>query len=149
MQFKWEKIGIKTRVDKNQLSIFDPYRKKYILATPEEEVRQFVLYQLRVELGYPINTISVERQVKYLNMRKRFDALVYVGGKPKILIECKASHISLTQRVFDQVCEYNFVLKVPFLMITNGPTSLFAQIDFENKTHKLIDNLPDYYSLSN
>lgn len=149
MQFKWEKIGIQTRVDKNKLEIFDPFRKKYVVATPEEEVRQFTLYTICKYLDYPKNCISVERQLMYNKRKKRFDALIYIDGKPTILIECKARDITLNQSVFDQVCAYNFVLRVPYLMITNGHSSFYAKVDFEKKTYQFIENLPNYKSLIN
>lgn len=149
MQFKWEKIGIQTRVDKNQLYIFDPFRKRHILATPEEEVRQFTLYTLCTDKGYPANAIAVERQITYLKRKKRFDAMVYLDGQPIALIECKAAHIPLKQAVFNQVCEYNFVLRVPYLMITNGHSSICARVNHVTKKYEFIHSLPDYNSLSN
>lgn len=148
MQFKWENLGIKTRVDKNHIYIFDPFRKKYIVATPEEEVRQFTLFKLCRDQGYPHNAFAIERQITYLRRKKRFDILVYLENQPVVLIECKAGHIALNQRVFDQVCQYNFVLKVPFLMITNGAASLYAHVNYDEKTYVIIDRLPDYNSLS-
>jgi type I site-specific restriction-modification system R (restriction) subunit len=149
VQFKWENLGIKTRVDKNQLYLFDPYRKKYILATPEEEVRQFTLYQLVHNKGYPSNSIAVERQLLYNNRKKRFDILVYVQHKPTILIECKSADIQLSQKVFDQVSTYNFTLQVPYLLITNGRQSICAKLDTELRQHIFLEELPSYNSLIN
>ncbi len=148
MQFNWENIGIKTRVDKNGLSFFDPVRKRYIRSTPEEEVRQWIIYQLVHQLGYPINKIAIEKQINYLNKKKRFDILIYGETNPVFLIECKAPHIRLTQATLNQVAEYNFTLKVPFLMISNGVKHLVCKVNVKEKSFQYLDHIPDYKSLA-
>ncbi|MBI1306206.1 MAG: restriction endonuclease subunit R [Bacteroidetes bacterium] len=149
MQFNWESIGIKIRVEKNGIYIFDPYRKKYILATPEEEVRQYTLFRLTTQLNYPANSIAVERQIQYGSRVKRFDILVYADGKPFLLIECKAPHIELSDKTFAQAGEYNHVLKVPFIAITNGRQLICAAFDNVEKTHHFLPDFPAYNRVSN
>lgn len=147
MQFNWENIGIKTRVEKNKLYFFDPIRKRYLQTTPEEEVRQWVIYHLTQVLDYPITNISVEKQIKYLNRNKRFDILIYKAAKPIFLIECKAPQISVDQTTLNQISTYNFVLEVPYLLITNGAKQICCKVDSANKTYAFLESIPTYKSL--
>jgi hypothetical protein len=147
VQFNWENIGIKTRVEKNKIYFFDPIRKRYLLVTPEEEVRQWVIHHLTSVLGYPSTTISVEKQIKYLNRNKRFDVLVYKDSKPALLIECKAPHIAIDQSALNQIATYNFVLQVPYLLLTNGTKQICCSVDSLNKTYEFLEALPTYKEL--
>ena len=104
-------------------------------------MRQWFIYVLVNELGYPKNNISVEREIKYHNRRKRFDILIYKDSTPVMLIECKAPEIPLTQKVFDQLSTYNFELKVPYLVITNGKNHISCQVDLAKKTFHFLKNL--------
>lgn len=147
MQFNWENIGIKTRVEKNQLYFFDPIRKKYLVVTPEEEVRQWLIHHLTTDLDYPINSISIEKQITYFNRKKRFDLLIYKDAKPVLLVECKAPHIKITQETLDQIGTYNFTLKVPYLLISNGANQICCQLNFENNSYEFLKSIPLYKSL--
>ena len=147
MQFNWENIGIKTRVEKNKMYFFDPIRKRYLLVTPEEEVRQWVIHHLTTVLDYPRTTIAVEKQIKYLNKNKRFDILIYKGSKPALLVECKAPRVPIDQSTLNQIATYNFVLQVPYLLITNGSKQICCRVDFENMTYEFLEALPTYKSL--
>ncbi|MCB9261463.1 MAG: type I restriction enzyme HsdR N-terminal domain-containing protein [Flavobacteriales bacterium] len=144
MQFNWEKLGIKTRVEKNTLYIFDPIRKKYIQETPEEQVRQFVIYHLVQDLGYPAASISVEKQITYLKLKKRFDILIFANGQPKLLIECKAPFVELSEDTIHQIAQYNFALNAPFFAITNGRNSLIYRVDTKSKKIISENDFPPY-----
>lgn len=101
--------------------IFDPIRKKWILLTAEEWVRQHVIAYLVQTECLPAGLIAVERMIKYNQLAKRFDVLLYnTLGKPTMLIECKAPEVNLTGETLFQIATYNMVFKVPFLFITNG-----------------------------
>lgn len=147
MQFNWENIGIKTRVEKNKLYFFDPIRKRYLLTTPEEEVRQWLIYHLTQVLDYPLAAISVEKQINYLRRKKRFDILIYKNGQPVFLIECKAPHIDISQSTLNQIATYNFVLNVPYLLLTNGANQLCCEVDSVQKTYTFLESIPSYKSL--
>ncbi|MDD2636612.1 MAG: type I restriction enzyme HsdR N-terminal domain-containing protein [Bacteroidales bacterium] len=101
--------------------IFDDIRKKWIVCTPEEWVRQNLIMFLIKDLKFPINYIAVEKGLKIAGREFRFDALVYDRGfKPLVVVECKAPEIGLDQSVFDQVLHYNYEINAPFFLITNG-----------------------------
>ena len=129
----------------NKVSIFDSIRKKFILLTPEEWVRQHVVEFLLVEKKYPKSLINVEKIVKVNGMNKRYDAVVFnPDGSIFLLIECKAPEIKIDQKTFDQIARYNLSLNAQYLMVTNGLNHYFCQMDFENEKYTFLKELPKY-----
>jgi type I site-specific restriction endonuclease len=101
--------------------VFDPIRKKFVKLTPEEGVRQHVIRTLTGCYGYPETHLAVEYGFKYNKRQYRADVVVFNRAlKPALLVECKASSVNLTMDVIDQVVRYNYVLDVPWILITNG-----------------------------
>jgi hypothetical protein len=101
--------------------IFDPLRKRWVVLTPEEWVRQnFLQYIIHVK-KYPASLIAVEKEISLGELKKRFDIVVYdKNSKPWMIIECKEMNVTLDKKVLDQVLRYNVILQVPYLIITNG-----------------------------
>ena len=131
----------------NKVSIFDEIRKKFIILTPEEWVRQHVVRFLLEEKKYPKPLINVEKVLKVNGLRKRYDVVVFNSdGSIFILIECKAPQIKITQTTFDQIARYNMTMKAQFLMVTNGLNHYFCKMDFENEKYVFLENLPNYNS---
>ena len=129
----------------NKLSIFDVIRKKFVLLTPEEWVRQHVVHELLYIKNYPISLISVERVVKINTMNKRYDVVVFrPNGQIEILIECKAPSIKITQETFDQIARYNFELRSSYLYVTNGLNHYFCQMDYSNNKYIFLRDYPNY-----
>jgi hypothetical protein len=129
----------------NKVSIFDEIRKKFIILTPEEWVRQHVVQFLLEEKNYPKSHINVEKVLKVNGLRKRYDVVVYKpDGSIFILIECKAPEIKIAQATFDQIARYNMTLDAQFLMVTNGLDHYFCQMDFENEKYQFLADLPNY-----
>ena len=128
--------------------IFDKIRKKYVILTPEEWVRQNFIAYLIDEKSYPATLISVETEVKLFKVKKRTDILVFQNtGKPLMIVECKAAEIKIDQQVFDQIARYNMALKVNYLVVTNGLSHYCCYLDYENNSYQFIENIPDYGSL--
>jgi len=129
----------------NKMYILDLIRKKNLLLTPEEWVRQHCINFLNSELGYPKSLINVEKQIKIHGRLKRYDIVVYTPqGSVNILVECKAPSILISQDTFDQIAKYNMTLNSMYLMLTNGKDHYFCFMDFENKTYRFISELPKY-----
>ena len=127
------------------MSIFDEIRKKFIVLTPEEWVRQHVVCFLMDEKKYPKSLINVEKVLKVNGLSKRYDAVVFnPDGSIKVLVECKAPEVKITQATFDKIARYNLTLKAQFLMVTNGLNHYFCQMDFENEAYVFLSQLPDY-----
>jgi len=129
----------------NKAAIFDEIRKKFIILTPEEWVRQHVVQFLLEEKKYPKSLINVEKVLHVNGLRKRYDIVVFnPDGSINVLIECKAPEIRITQNTFDQIARYNMTMKAQFLMVTNGLNHYFCQMDFENEKYQFLPELPDY-----
>lgn len=131
--------------NKNKLFIFDFIRKKEVLLTPEEWVRQHFLRYLVDEKKYPISLIAVEKKLKVYQTVKRTDIVVYnQTAKPEIIVECKAPNVALSQTVFDQIARYNLKLDARFLVVTNGLQHFYCQIDSENERYFFLEDIPTY-----
>jgi hypothetical protein len=133
--------GFRTRNEQGKDFIFDSLRKKWLLLTPEEWVRQnFVQYLLQVR-NYPAALVAIEKELVLGELKKRFDILVYDRDhRPWMMIECKAAAISLDEAVLQQVLRYNITVPVNYLVITNGSLTYAWQRN-GNKL-ELIDELP-------
>jgi hypothetical protein len=129
----------------NKVAIFDEIRKKFVILTPEEWVRQNVVRFLLEEKKYPKSYINVEKLIKINDLNKRYDIVVFQpNGEIFLLIECKAPEVQISQQTFDQIARYNLVLNAKHLMITNGLNHYFCQIDFENEKYTFLRDLPNY-----
>ena len=139
--------NFKLKSSENKTLIFDKLRKKYVVLTPEEWVRQHFVHFLIDQKKYPETLIAIEKQLTINNLKKRTDILIFNSdGKPEVVIECKAPSIKISQKTFDQIARYNLQLKADFLIVTNGLTHFYCKMDFKNKTYIFLKNLPDYKS---
>ena len=124
---------LKIRESGSRKEVFDPVRQKWVVMTPEEHVRQvFILYLLNVK-QLPLSHLSVEHAVTVNGMTQRYDLVVFDDAlQPYMVVECKAPHIKLTQKVVEQAGRYNSILKAPLLCVTNGLEHKVFRIDFES-----------------
>ncbi len=132
----------KIKEENDREFIFDEVRKKWIMLTPEEWVRQnFLQYLVQIK-KYPASLIAVEKEIKLGDLKKRFDIVVYDSNtKPWMIVECKEMNVTLDKSVLDQVLRYNISLKVPYLIITNGRYCMALKL--ENNSMNEINALPD------
>jgi hypothetical protein len=101
--------------------LFDPVRKIWVSLTEEEWVRQNFIQFLVQEMKYPVTLMAVEKEIQLGELKKRFDVLVYDRNhQPWMLVECKASAITLDEKVFQQILRYHITVPASFLIITNG-----------------------------
>ena len=113
--------NVSLKKDNGKVWIFDIIRKKYVVLTPEEWVRQHFLHMLIDRHGYPKSLFKIESSLKYNRLQKRSDILVHDRtGKPWMLIECKSPELKLTQKAFNQVAVYNMSVGAKYLVVTNG-----------------------------
>ncbi len=138
----------RTRERGGKQEIFDPIRRKYVRLTPEEWVRQhFVQYLIR-EHDVPRGLVAVEHAFTDRQMPRRADVVVHDRrGAPLLIAECKAPGVAIGQDTFDQVARYNRVLRVPYLVVTNGLEHYACRIDFEGASYRFLDELPLYDDL--
>jgi hypothetical protein len=129
----------------NKVSIFDEIRKKFIILTPEEWVRQHTVQFLLREKKYPKSYINVEKTITLNGIRKRYDLVVFKpNGELFLLVECKAPEVAITQQTFDQIARYNLKLNADHLMVTNGVNHYFCTMDFEKEQYVFLKELIDY-----
>ena len=134
--------------NENKTLIFDIIRKKFVILTPEEWVRQHTLHFLITEKKYPVSYINVEKQLLINDSVKRYDIVTFKNdGDVEIIIECKAPSIPINQVTFDQIARYNLALNSNLLMVTNGLTHYFCKMDIKNKRYLFLRDLPKYNQL--
>lgn len=136
---------LKIRSTAEQQDIWDPIRRKYVQATPEEIVRQLFIHYLLDEQKTTATRISVERQIMVYGQRRRYDLMIHDRtGAPLVLIEVKAPKINLDQSVLDQIARYNMVMNVAFLIVTNGAQTWCMRIDPDNQKVNYMADIPDF-----
>jgi hypothetical protein len=139
-------FNVRIKHENNKAYVFDEIRKKWILLTPEEWVRQHLINHLVTQKIVPASLISVEKEINLNNTRKRYDAVVYNKTmNPVLLIECKAPDVPITETTLEQTLRYNLILGVNYLLMTNGLKQFVIQV--ENGKAKLISDLPNYNEL--
>ncbi|MTI32794.1 type I restriction enzyme HsdR N-terminal domain-containing protein [Xanthovirga aplysinae] len=125
--------------------IFDFIRKKYLVLTPEEWVRQHFVHYLVNQLKYPKGLIQLEGGLKYNRLSKRSDIVVFDQlGEAFLLTECKAPSVKITSKVFEQAATYNYSLKAKFVVVTNGLQHFCCQLDYDQSQTVMLDYIPPF-----
>lgn len=137
-----------TQKDGDDVSIFDRLRKKFVALTPEENVRQHFVEYLIKERAFPAGLMNNEIAIVQNGIKRRCDTVVFDRtGEPLMIVENKAPHVKITQEVFNQIYRYNLVLKVKYLVVTNGMVNYCCKVDYENRRCHFLPNIPLYDSL--
>ena len=128
--------------------IFDFLRRKYVALTPEEWVRQHFTHYLVEHKGYPKGLLGNEIELQIGDKRLRCDSILYNKvAQPQMIIEYKAPTVPLQQKVFDQVSAYNLLLRVDYLVISNGMEHYCCKMDYEHQKYLFLQEIPDYEKL--
>lgn len=128
--------------------ILDVIRRQYVALTPEEWVRQHFVHFLIEHKGYPQSLMANEVQLKLNGMSRRCDTVVYDRAlRPRVIIEYKAPSVSITQRVFEQICRYNIVLQVDYLIVSNGLVHYCCKVDYANRSYTFVEDIPEYSNI--
>tara|TARA_B110000902_G_scaffold246042_1_gene300713 strand:+ start:1101 stop:1550 length:450 start_codon:yes stop_codon:yes gene_type:complete len=136
---------LKMKSEGEKTYIFDVVRKKYLLLTPEEWVRQNFIHYLNKEKKYPLGLMGVEQMVKYNSLKTRADIVMYnTEGKANIIVECKAPDVKITQDTFNQIAKYNSQLKVKYLLVTNGINHYCCEMNYEKNEIVFLEEVPTY-----
>ena len=129
-------------------SVFDLIRRKFVALTPEEWVRQHFVNFLLTEKSYPQTLIANEIQINLNGQKRRCDTVVYNReAEPVMIIEYKAPYVNVTQAVFDQIARYNIVLKVKYLIVSNGINHYCCRMDYQKQTYDYMPEIPSYADL--
>ena len=125
--------------------IFDLVRRRFVLLTPEEWVRQNFMRYLAEEKKYPESLMAVEKQITLNGKLFRFDLLVYRrNGQPLLIAEVKAPGVKISQETFDQVVRYNMALKVERVVVSNGLQHFVCEIDYKINNYKFLREVPEF-----
>lgn len=129
----------------NKAFILDVIRRQYVALTPEEWVRQHFIHFLIGHKNYPQSLMANEVQLKLNGMSRRCDTVVYDRTlRPRVIIEYKAPTVNITQKVFDQICRYNIVLQVDYLIVSNGITHYCCKVDYNTRSYSFLKEIPIY-----
>lgn len=136
--------------EKGKTLIWDSLRNKFVTLTPEEEVRQRFVATLITQKGYPAGRMGNEISLIQNNLKRRCDTVVYDKfGYPCAIIEYKAPNIEITQEVFNQITRYNSVLKVEYIIVSNGIRNYCCKIDYQNNRYTFLKDIPNYNDINN
>ena len=142
------KYPFRIKTEGTHQMIFDRIRKKWLVLTPEEWVRQHMLRYLAEDKNYPSSLMAIEMGLQLNGTKKRCDIAMYNNkGEAIALVECKAPTIKITQAAFDQIARYNMELKVKYLIVTNGLKHYCCVIDFDKKDYQFLNGVPNYQDL--
>lgn len=134
-----------TKKDQGKVWIFDIIRKKYVVLTPEEWVRQHFIHHLIQNHQYPKSLFRIESSLAYNKVQKRSDILIRDRtGKPWMLVECKAASIKLSQNAFNQIAVYNMTVGASYLAVTNGMIHYCWRAPDLGKEAVFLDRFPDF-----
>ncbi|MDX1284954.1 MAG: type I restriction enzyme HsdR N-terminal domain-containing protein [Draconibacterium sp.] len=139
------KYAFRIRTEGGRKMIYDSIRKKFVVLTPEEWVRQnFIQYLIKVK-KYPESLMAVEKQIMVNQQARRFDLLIYLrNGQPSLIAEFKAPSVKVSQETFDQVVRYNMALRVERVVVSNGLQHFACEIDYIHNSYSFLHEVPEY-----
>lgn len=138
-------INPRLRKEKGQIKIWDMLRHEYVALTPEEWVRQHFTSFLANDMGYPTVLMANEVSISLNGMARRCDTVVYDNSlRARMIVEYKRPDVKITQRVFDQICRYNIVMQVDFLIVSNGIEHYCCRMDYTKNTYSFMRDIPQY-----
>jgi hypothetical protein len=140
---------LKLKKESGRLMVFDIFRQKYLVLTPEEHVRQHFARYLIEERSYPASLMMTEYSLRLNRMSKRCDIIVFNRKREAVvLVECKSPDVKISQAVFDQVARYNIAFSVAYLMVTNGLKHYCCKVDFSSGDVLFLKEIPSYSSIT-
>lgn len=143
MKLNLPNYPLRLKNEDNKQYIFDEFRKKFLVCTPEEWVRQHFLHYMVHEKEFPKSLIAVEQGIKIEGNQLRCDIVAYDRkAKPLAIVECKAPEVKITQETFNQILRYNYKLQVPYLIVTNGISHFCCHVDYATQKCKYLEQIP-------
>ncbi|MEL7119753.1 MAG: type I restriction enzyme HsdR N-terminal domain-containing protein [Bacteroidota bacterium] len=135
---------LKIKKEAGQSHIWDLVRKKWLVLQPEELVRQLIVLYL-IDHGYNANRFSIERGIVVVEEQRRCDLIIYDKDMNIFMVvECKAPKVPVKDLTYAQLNQYNYSLRVPYLMVSNGRKNLIYSIDHEAQKSRIVEELPAY-----
>ena len=135
-----KKYNFQIKEDKSVWYIFDEVRKKWLILTPEEWVRQHIIFFIKYKKKIAKSAFIIEKKIVLNQQTKRLDILLYKKSEPFVLVECKAPEIALTQSTFEQAARYNSQIKSKYILLTNGLKHIYFEYDRINNEYKVVND---------
>jgi hypothetical protein len=135
---------LKLSQKEGQVYVWDQIRKKHLVLTPEEWVRQHLIHYFISELQVPLAAFSLEGGFRLNGKLKRSDILIYKNAQPCLLVECKAPQVKISQDTFDQASRYNMHYQLPYLAISNGLEHYWLRIKEGGKSYYFTEKLEPF-----
>ena len=149
MTINLSKYTLQLQRTPNGIQVFDKLRQKFVAYTPEEDIRQRFVAYLTTDLAFPAGLMNNEVSINQNGIKRRCDTIVFDrNGKPAMVIEFKAPTVQITQDVFNQIYRYNIVLRVKYLIVTNGREIYCCRNDYTNNRCEFIKTIPNYNDLT-
>ncbi|MHB1920794.1 MAG: type I restriction enzyme HsdR N-terminal domain-containing protein [Chitinophagaceae bacterium] len=125
--------------------IFDEIRKKYVVLTPEEWVRQnMIRYLIRIK-HFPPTLMSIEKEIMLGTLKKRYDLVIYNRDSlPWMMVECKSLDIPISDKTLEQILRYHQVLAVHYLVLTNGKQTYCMGRSGPYQNFEFLPDLPEF-----
>ena len=148
MPLNFPPYSLKFRYHLEKQEVWDIVRKRWVVLTPEELVRQHLIHYLHEDKGYPLSLMAVEKGLKVNGQSRRTDLVIYNKElKPLLIAECKAPEVTVNGATFDQAARYNITLQVPYLLITNGMEHFCCAVDLKEEKVNYLKSIPLYREL--
>lgn len=136
---------LKLSRSQNKTYVFDVLRKKNLLLTPEEWVRQHWIHFLHEHKNYPKSLMQAEGGLLLNELQKRSDLIIFnTQGEKILLAEFKAPGVKISEKTFEQISRYNSIHKIPLLLVSNGLHHYYCRINFEEGSYTFLTDLPNY-----
>lgn len=146
-QLSFPQYSFKVKTEDGKQQIFDELRRKFIVLTPEEWVRQHVIKYLIEEKGYPPLLIAIEKAISVNGLSRRCDIICYNSkGEVLLMVECKAPKVKITQETFDQVVRYHLSINAKSIVVTNG-INHYACLILDNE-YSFLKEIPEFLALN-
>ena len=141
-------FDIKLKGTPEKQAVYDVLRRKYVALTPEEWVRQHFIHFLISQKHFPQSLLANEVKLQVGNKTLRADSVLYDKNlHPRMIVEYKAPHIQITQKVFEQITAYNSLLHVDYLIVSNGMSHFCCRINYADNAYEFLKDIPDYSEL--
>lgn len=128
-----------------RLTVYDVWRRRRVVLTPEEWVRQHFAHMLVSCKGVMAGRIANEISIDLNGTSRRCDTVVYDSAmRPLMIVEYKAPDIAVTAKVFDQIARYAMVLRAPYLVVSNGLRHFCCRMDYDKGTYDFLLDIPNY-----
>ena len=136
---------LRIELQEGMTKVFDVLRQRYVALTPEEWVRQHFVHFLINERGYSQGLMGNEIELTLNGMSRRCDTVVYDRQlRPRMIVEYKRPDVSITQKVFDQIGRYNRVMRVDWLIVSNGLEHYCCCMNYEQQTYAFVREIPTF-----